>query len=502
MLLFFCNQYILYLCRKIKALFMKELIGRKQEQRELFDLYKSSGAEFVAVYGRRRVGKTFLVDETLGSHITIRHAGLSPIDDNGKRNMLKDQLKHFYHSLLSQGMKKSKCPSSWLEAFFMLEMYLQSIDNGSRQVVFLDELPWMDTPRSGFVTALEGFWNGWACHRHNFMLVVCGSATSWILDNLINNHGGLYGRVTYEIKLSPFTLKECEEFFQSRDIKLSRYDIVQSYMMLGGIPYYLSYFQKGLSLAQNIDRLFFTSNAKLREEYDRLFSAVFTNPEDMKRIVELLSTKHAGFTRQEILQKTGIDDSGSATKMLKALEVSDFILKYVPFGTGKRNETYKLTDPFCLFYQHWVVGQDKVNPDFWMLSQQSQSVTSWRGIAFEEVCLSHIQQIKAALGISGVSSTQSAWALHGDDEKEGTQIDLLISRKDNVINMCEMKFCGDDFKVTKAYERKLAHRQIVLSEMISRRTVIHPVLITTYGLTYNEYSGSFLHTIIMDDLFI
>lgn len=473
-----------------------------QEKRELLDLYKSSGAEFVAVYGRRRVGKTFLVDETLGSHITIRHAGLSPIDDNGKRNMLKDQLKHFYHSLLSQGMKKSKCPSSWLEAFFMLEMYLQSIDNGSRQVVFLDELPWMDTPRSGFVTALEGFWNGWACHRHNFMLVVCGSATSWILDNLINNHGGLYGRVTYEIKLSPFTLKECEEFFQSRDIKLSRYDIVQSYMMLGGIPYYLSYFQKGLSLAQNIDRLFFTSNAKLREEYDRLFSAVFTNPEDMKRIVELLSTKHAGFTRQEILQKTGIDDSGSATKMLKALEVSDFILKYVPFGTGKRNETYKLTDPFCLFYQHWVVGQDKVNPDFWMLSQQSQSVTSWRGIAFEEVCLSHIQQIKAALGISGVSSTQSAWALHGDDEKEGTQIDLLISRKDNVINMCEMKFCGDDFKVTKAYERKLAHRQIVLSEMISRRTVIHPVLITTYGLTYNEYSGSFLHTIIMDDLFI
>ena len=488
---------------------MKELIGRKQEQRELLDLYKSNRAEFVAVYGRRRVGKTFLVDETLGSHITIRHAGLSPIDDNGKRNMLKDQLKHFYHSLLSQGMKKSKCPSSWLEAFFMLEMHLQSLDNGSRQVVFLDELPWMDTPRSGFVTALEGFWNGWACHRHNFMLVVCGSATSWILDNLINTHGGLYGRVPYEMKLSPFTLKECEEFFQSRNIKLSRYDIVQSYMMLGGIPYYLSYFQKGLSLAQNIDRLFFASNAKLREEYDRLFSAVFTNPEDMKRIVELLSTKHAGFTRQEILQKTGIDDSGSATKMLKALEVSDFILKYVPFGTGKRNETYKLTDPFCLFHRHWVAGCDKtavstsrLNPDFWMLSQQSQSVTSWRGIAFEEVCLAHIQQIKAALGISGVSSTQSAWALHGDDEKEGTQIDLLISRKDNVINMCEMKFCGDDFKVTKAYERKLAHRQIVLSEMISRRTVIHPVLITTYGLTYNEYSGSFLHTIIMDNLFI
>ena len=455
---------------------MSNLIGRKQEQQELKDLYESGRAEFVAVYGRRRVGKTYLIDETLGGHLSFRHAGLSPIDDEGRRSMLKDQLRHFYNSLLSQGMKKSKCPTSWLEAFFMLEMHLQSIDDGKRQVVFLDELPWMDTPRSGFVTALEGFWNGWACHRHNFMLVVCGSATSWILDNLINNHGGLYGRVTYEVKLTPFTLKECEEFFQSRNIKLSRYDIVQSYMILGG-------------------------SAKLRDEYDRLFSAVFSNPNDMKKIVGLLSTRHAGFTRQEILQKTGIDDSGSATKMLKALEASDFILKYVPFRAGKRNEAYKLSDPFCLFYLYWVEGHDKMNPDFWMLSQQSQSVISWRGISFEEVCLVHIQQIKAALGIAGVSSTQSAWALRGDDEKEGVQIDLLISRKDNVVNMCEMKFCGDEYKVSKAYERKLAHRQIVLSEMVNRRTVIHPVLVTTYGLSYNEYSGSFVHTVVMDDLF-
>ena len=454
---------------------MSNLIGRKQEQQELKDLYESGRAEFVAVYGRRRVGKTYLIDETLGGHLSFRHAGLSPIDDEGRRSMLKDQLRHFYNSLLSQGMKKSKCPTSWLEAFFMLEMHLQSIDDGKRQVVFLDELPWMDTPRSGFVTALEGFWNGWACHRHNFMLVVCGSATSWILDNLINNHGGLYGRVTYEVKLTPFTLKECEEFFQSRNIKLSRYDIVQSYMILGGIPYYLSYFQRGMSLAQNIDRLFFAASAKLRDEYDRLFSAVFSNPNDMKKIV--------------------------GTKMLKALEASDFILKYVPFGTGKRNESYKLSDPFCLFYLYWVEGHNKMNPDFWMLSQQSQSVISWRGISFEEVCLVHIQQIKAALGIAGVSSTQSAWALRGDDEKEGVQIDLLISRKDNVVNMCEMKFCGDEYKVSKAYERKLAHRQIVLSEMVNRRTVIHPVLVTTYGLSYNEYSGSFVHTVVMDDLF-
>lgn len=475
------------------------MIGRQQEQAELEALYESDRAEFVAVYGRRRVGKTFLIDETFSGRITFRHAGLSPVEK--RDNILSEQLKHFYHSLIAHGMKKSKCPSSWLEAFFMLQMYLMSIDDGTKQVVFLDELPWMDTPRSGFVTALEGFWNTWGCHRHNFMLVVCGSATSWILDNLINNHGGLYGRVTYEIKLSPFTLRETEEFFQSRNIKLSRYDIVQSYMMLGGIPYYLNYFQKGLSLAQNIDRMFFSAKAPLREEYDRLFSSVFNNPNEAKRIVKLLSTKHSGFTRQEILQKTGIADGGTASKIIKALQASDFVLRYVPFGAGKRDETYKLTDSFCLFYLRWVEGCDKMNPDFWMLSLNSQSVVSWRGVAFEEVCLAHIQQIKAALGISGVSSVQSAWALRGDDETEGTQIDLLINRKDNVVNMCEMKFYAEEFSVGKAYERKLAHRQIELSKMLNRRTVIHPVLITTYGLEYNEYSGSFLHTIIMDDLF-
>lgn len=465
---------------------MERVIGRKQETRELLELYGSNKAEFVAVYGRRRVGKTFLVDETLGRHITFRHAGLSPVDDSGKQDMMKHQLQHFYHSLLSQGMKKSHQPTSWLEAFYMLEMHLQNIDNGSRQVVFIDELPWMDTPRSKFVMALEGFWNGWACHRHNLMLIVCGSANSWMLDNLVNNHGGLYGRVTYEIRLMPFTLKECEAFFQSMNIRLSRYDIVQSYMMLGGIPFYLNYFKKGYSLAQNIDNLFYAPNAKLRDEYDRLFASVFTSPDEMKRIVALLSTKHAGYTRQEILKNTGIADSGSATKMLKALEASNFILKYQPFGKGKRDECYKLTDSFCLFHLRWVEGRNTMNPEFWMLHQASQPVCSWRGIAFEEVCLSHIQQIKTSLGISGVSSEQSAWAVKGDDEKEGAQIDLLINRKDNIVNMCEMKFYGEEFTVTKAYERKLAHRQILLSGMVNRRTVIHPVLITTYGLTYTN----------------
>lgn len=481
---------------------MGYIIGRKQETEELNELYESGRAEFVAVYGRRRVGKTFLVDEALKGKITFSHSGLSPVDEQNHRNSLKEQLKHFYLSLQRHGMKRSKCPTSWLEAFFMLEMHLQSLDNGLRQVIFLDELPWMDTPRSGFVTALEAFWNGWACHRDNMMLVVCGSANSWMLDNLVNNHGGLYGRTTYEVKLSPFSLAECEAFFESKGIRMSRYDIVQSYMITGGIPYYLGYMRKGLSLAQNVDRLFFTKSAKLYDEYDRLFASVFANPEQMKRVVQLLATRHSGYTRQEIFAKTGLKDCGASTKLLKALVASDFIEPYIPFGKGKREKHYKLIDHFCLFYMKFVQGRKEIDSEFWMHNVTSQSVSSWRGFAFEEVCFLHIRQIKKALDILGVSSTESAWAVKGDDETEGAQIDLLINRKDNVVNLCEMKFYNEKFTVNKTYYSKVVHRQNLLAEQIPRRAVIHNVLVTTEGLTYNEYSGVFQKVVTIDDLFV
>lgn len=480
---------------------MAIIIGREAEKRELQERYASNTPQFVAVYGRRRVGKTFLIDQTLKGHITFRHAGLSPVEHRVKKNLMKEQLKSFYYSLLSHGMKKSKCPASWLEAFFMLEMHLQSIDDGSRQVVFLDELPWMDTARSGFITALEAFWNGWGCHRDNFMLVVCGSATSWMLDNLINNYGGLYGRLTCGIKLSPFSLKECEMFFNSKNIRMLRYDIVQSYMAVGGIPYYLGCFEAGLSLPQNIDKLFFCKDAKLQGEYDRLFASVFSKPEEMKRIVNFLSTRHSGYTQEQIAQKTGFKQGGTLSNMLKALIASEFVMKYVPFGFSKREEHYKLIDPFCIFFLCYVPNNVGYTTSFWQENQTSQSIVSWRGFAFEEICLLHIEQIKQALGIQGVSSRQSSWALQGDGNKDGIQIDLLIERADHVINMCEMKFYGGEFAVNKNYYQKLNLRQKTLSEQLTKRQIIHSTLITTYGLKYNEYSGAFQRVVKMDDLF-
>ncbi|MDO4401268.1 MAG: ATP-binding protein [Coriobacteriia bacterium] len=476
------------------------LVGREHEVRELNRLFESGEAELVAIYGRRRVGKTYLVDETFSGHITFRHAGLSPADGMTGTS-LRVQLEHFAQSLELQGAEVPRRPESWLEAFFLLEKHLQKIDNGKRQVVFLDELPWLDTPRSGFLGAFEAFWNGWGCHRRNLMVIVCGSATSWVLDRLVNNHGGLYNRLTYEIKLAPFNLRECEQLLDSRHVNLSRYDIAQAYMVFGGIPYYLGYLEGSSSLAQNIDTIVFARGAKLRNEFDRLFDSVFTNPEAEKAIVRFLYTRRRGYKRAEIADGLGISDGGRFSRNLKALIASDFVERYVPFGYGAREEHYRLIDPFCLFYLHFVDGARGLSDRYWQERIDAQPVVTWRGLAFENLCFNHVEQIKAALGVSGVRTTCSAWQVR-DGERGGAQIDLLLQRGDNVVNACECKFYSGEFAVDKSYYQVLLGRQQQLAEKLPRKMSVQPTLITTFGLGQNQYRWAFANIITLDDLFV
>jgi len=332
------------------------------------------------------------------------------------------------------------------------------------------------------------------------MLIVCGSATSWIQDNFINNHGGLYGRTTREIHLAPFTLSECEEFYKSRGVKWSKYDIVQSYMVMGGIPYYMNYVDKGMSLDQAVNAMFFDERPRLDGEYDRLFASVFGNPDEMKSIVETMGKRHSGWTRKEIVEMTGLSDNGTFSRMLKSLVASDFAVSYVPFGMKKSVEHFKLADPFCWFWLHFVKGKKQLEQGFW-LGDASQAVVSWRGIAFEEVCWCHWRQIKKALGIDGVVTEISAWTRRGDEQDDGTQIDMLIKRNDHIVNMCEMKFYNEEFSVDKSYHKTLVHRENLLQKILPKRMVVHPVLVTTEGLEYNEYSGTFQKVVTLDDLF-
>ncbi|MCI6427679.1 MAG: ATP-binding protein [Rikenellaceae bacterium] len=480
---------------------MAKLIGRKFQIQELNERYDSDRAELVVVYGRRRVGKTFLVRETFKDRITFYHTGLSPYDENRKIGK-KEQLEHFYHSLLNYGLQETACPKDWMEAFYMLEKLLSSLDDGRAQLVFIDELPWMDTPGSRFLTAFEAFWNGWASARDNIKCIVCGSATSWMADNMINNHGGLYGRQTCEIKLSPFTLNECEEFFTSRGIELTRYDITEIYMAVGGIPYYLDKFKKGLSVAQNIDRLFFAANAPLKNEFTRLFASLFSNPDLYAKAIRKLASRHYGFSRTDIGECLGIKSGAGLTKILNTLEASDFIICYRPLDAAKGEKLYRLTDAFCLFYLRFADNSTNNDSEYWVHNQNLAATNSWRGIAFEDLCISHIAQIKKALGISGVATTESALTLRGDESNKGTQMDLVIERKDRVVNLCEIKFYNGMFEIGKDYDLVLRNRMNILSSYIKKRQAIHLTIISTFGIKSNKYSGIVQNQITLDDLFL
>lgn len=475
------------------------IIAREKEKKELQDLYNSGRPEFVVVQGRRRVGKTFLIREMFSDEFTFYHTGLSPyeLEDNPGR-LKKLQLENFYSSLSRYGYS-GPCPKDWLKAFHALIGLLESSPKNGRQLVFIDELPWMDTHKSGFLTAFEHFWNGWGAGRENLMLIICGSSMSWISDKIINNRGGLFNRTSYEIKLNPLTLKECEDFYNDRDIVLDRYDQLQAYMITGGIPYYLSLLKKGMSLARNIDELCFAADAKLKDEFTRLFKSIFSNSESCMKIVRLLGKKREGYSRKEISDNSGVPYGGGLSDALGALENSGFIAPYIPYGGSSRDMKYRLADPFCLFYLNFMDKKKTGNPRFWQDNLLSPSLTAWRGFAFENVCYSHIQQMKKALGIAGVQSESSPW--RGSHESEGAQIDMVIDRADRVINLCEMKFSGDDFRIDKSYDRDLRRKIEVFTSETRTRKTLHLTLVTTYGLTANEYSGRIQNVITMEDLF-
>ena len=470
-----------------------EIIGREKEYSKLQTIYNSGKPELVVVKGRRRIGKTYLVNNTFGNTFAFKHTGISPVDMNeNKDSKIAQQLDGFYLSLRRYGYKGKK-PADWLDAFFLLEGLLESKNDGNRQVVFIDELPWLDTPKSNFISSFEQFWNNWASTKENLMLIVCGSSNSWINDNLLHNYGGLYNRITQIIDLKPFNLRETKKFFEYKNIVMSDYDIVQSYMIFGGIPFYLDQLDRSLSLAENVNELFFHQNSVLNNEFNHLFKSAFKSPEEIKKIVLALSKKRIGLSKKEITEYTTIKDGGSLSALLQSLIASNIVIKYVPFGKNKNEHYYKLIDPFCLFYLYFIDKCDTLDKTFWQDNVLSQSVISWRGFAFENVCFYHIEDIKDCLKIGG-------FCYDADDKGKGGQVDLLIIRNDNVVDMCELKFYSNNYTITSNDLETIKNREIKVLENLPKKYAIHHVLITTYGAHKNAYSNYFQKVITIKDL--
>jgi len=469
------------------------LIGRENEVKALTDAYNSERSEFIAIYGRRRIGKTYLVRETFNGRFSFSYSGMYNVST-------KIQLQNFHIVLKQHGSTAKKTPTNWTEAFGQLSDYLNSLPKG-KKIVFIDELPWMDGPKSSFLPAFENFWNGWASARKDILLIICGSATSWVVKKIFHNKGGLHNRLSDKIHLHPFTLKECEKYAKSRKLSLTQKLIIEAYMVFGGVPYYWSLLKQGMSLAANINALFFKREAKLKDEFKELYSSLFKNPEPYMAIITALGTKKAGMSREEIINATSLPDTGRIKVYLEELESSGFIRRYNAIGAKSKNAIFQLIDNFTLFHFRFLSRKTITDENYWSKIQGTTLYNNWSGLAFERVCLLHSNLIKRALGIEGVLTIECSWRALSTDSRPGAQIDLLIDRNDKAINVIEIKFTKGKFTITKKYLETLENKRNRLQESLKSHKSIFLTMLTPEGLTDNGYSQEIDNSLTADILF-
>ena len=476
----------------------KQLIGREKEIATLKELLNSQESEFVALYGRRRVGKTFLIETIYQKEMVFSITGLN----KSSKALQLENFKNVINNKLGKKSQLQNIPKSWLAAFNKLQSYLEGLQNNHKKVIFIDELPWLATPKSGFLSALENFWNSWASKRTDIILVVCGSAASWMISNVVRNKGGLHNRITKRIRLLPFNLYETENFLKSRNIQLERYDILQLYMVMGGVPHYLKEVKRGQSATQVIDEVCFSKDGLLRDEFNNLYQGLFNKPERYVDIIKALAQTPQGLTRSELMKKVKLTSGGSTTKIFDALEESGFIIKYLPMGNNLRLSLYKLSDPYSAFHLKFIANSRASGTGSWIKRSTTASWKAWSGFAFERLCLAHIPQIKMALGISGIYTEESAWRHKGSAKEIGTQIDLIIDRDDKAINVCEIKFSDDQYTITKKYAEDLRKKLSIFKKITKTKKTLFLTMLTTYGLTENQYRTSLVHhDITVDALF-
>lgn len=486
-----------YLCifeAQKKHIHMDKLIGRQAERATLDQYIKSGKSEFVALYGRRRIGKTYLIKQHFGNKFDFYMSGTI---DAGK----SVQLANFREGLINAGLEDARLPKNWQDAFAMLKQVLSTkVGTKKRCVIFIDEIPCLDTPKSGFIGALDHFWNTWCADHSNVMLIVCGSATSWIINNIIDNHGGLHNRITHEMYLRPFNLGETEQYLAEYGFAYDRYSICQLYMAIGGVPYYLSLLDSTKSVAQNIDRLFFGASAQLRTEYERLFKSLFRNSVPYMQVMEVLASAQGGVTRDEIVAKTKISSGSQLTIILRDLENCDFIRHFRSKGKKIRSNKhiYQVVDMFTMFHIRFC-REETTDENYWTHSVNTPSVNTWSGYAFERLCFLHINQIKRALGIDRIRTEHYSWRSSASDTK--SQIDLAIERADRMINICEIKFCDAPYVIDKDEDMKLRVRLANFRAETATRYGLLLTLIAPFGITNGKYSSQIKEVVTIDDLF-
>ena len=470
---------------------MIKIIGREKERQLLQKIYNSKTAELLAVYGRRRVGKTFLIREFFSKK------GLYFELTGFKDGSMSEQLENFASSFgkLFFPDLPIKTPKTWKEAFNLLIAAIKKESKSKKIVLFFDELPWLATKRSKMLQTLDYAWNTELSSLPNVKVILCGSSASWMLDHLINAKGGLHNRLTRIMALEPFTLKETKEFFLSRSLRFNDKQILHLYMVMGGVPHYLKQVERGRSAAQNIDRICFAKDGILRTEFPRLLSSLFDRSDVHYTLVREMALHRYGLSRDELLKRTRLSSGGTVNKRLAELETAGFIQSFVPYGKKKKNQFFKVTDEYTLFYLTWIQpvldkGGLFLTKSYWESKSASPSYKSWAGYAFEAVCFKHVDAIKRALGLSKISCEIGSWRFIPTKGKKetGAQIDLLFDRDDDSVDICEIKFHTGKFAIDKCYAKKLVEKMDLFEEHMKRPKQLFLNLVTAEGLKTNCWS--------------
>ena len=451
------------------------MVGRENEIQRLNDSLKSSDSELIVVYGRRRVGKTYLIRTIYEKATKFEATALY-------RGTREDQLGVFLKELKKASKKFATIDklTSWDEAFEHLKTYIKSLRGKQKKVIFIDEFPWFDTHKSGFLMHFGHFWNTFCEKRNDLVVVICGSAASYMIHNIVKNRGSLHARISYKLELQPFTLYETKQFLKSKNINWSNYNILHLYIAIGGIPHYLNKVKKGESVVQTIQRLCFDPNGDLVNEYNEIFESLFSHSDTHIQIVKTLGKSQKGITREQLITQTGFSGGGHFTKALDELTASGFITVSPYTGQKKKMMLYRLSDEYSRFYLKYIDPNRNQGKNFWKTMSQQQSYISWAGFNFETICLKHVSQIKKALGIEGIHSVNSSWS------SKDAQIDLVISRSDKWINLCEMKFYSDAFTIDSNELRKLRSKISHFKSETKTRNTVALTMLTTYGVTENE----------------
>ncbi len=469
-----------------------KIVGRHYEQQQLQKKFDSQEAEFIAIYGRRRVGKTFLIRNFFKDKncLFFQVSGIHKDPFNLQLNEFKNEIERTFFS--DKGGLQLKEPENWMEALQLLTKSIELAKEHKKVVLFLDEFPWMATPKSGLLQALDYYWNRFWVNNPKIKLIVCGSAASWIIRNILNNKGGLHNRVTSRIHLEPFTLYETKEYLKQQGVVLNNTQILDLYMCIGGIPFYLKFVEKGLSAVQNINQLCFQKKGSLLDEFNNLFSSLFDHADIHEEIVRIIASRREGLSRAEIESSTG-SKGGSLSEKLQELEEASFIMKFIPWGK-ERGTYYKIIDEYTLFYLKWIAPEKKgrlakeITLKFWQDASQTPAWKAWAGYAFEAICYKHLTLIRKALQITD-GATATTWRYSSKKKgEEGAQIDLLFDRPDDTINLCEIKYCKEPYAIDKSYSKELLRKIDIYKKITKTEKQIFLSMITSCQLKKTMYS--------------